>query len=261
MKKIPISPSLDRVPSELRTLMEGVPLYDSSCSPEARVILIDRDGGYFLKCASRGSLASEETMTRYFHRKGLGTEVLLYQSAEEDWLLTRRVRGEDCTHTRYVEDPERLCDTVATLLRQLHETDFSDCPVQNRNESFFSTAEKNHALGRYDASLFCGDWQFSSSDEAWVVAQQGKQYFQSNVLLHGDYCLPNVILEDWHLSGMIDLGNGGVGERHIDLFWGIWTLWFNLKTDRYSGRFLDAYGRDLAEPEMLRSIAAFEVFG
>jgi carboxyl-terminal processing protease len=54
------------------------------------------------------------------------------------------------------------------------------------------------------------------------------------------------------------VGGGGVGDRHVDLFWGSWTLNFNLKTDKYCQRFLDAYGREHFEPEMLRTIAAIE---
>ena len=52
-----------------------------------------------------------------------------------------------------------------------------------------------------------------------------------------------------------------MGDRHIDLFWGMWSLWYNLKTDKYTDRFLDAYGRDRVETEKLRIVAAFEVFG
>ena len=47
----------------------------------------------------------------------------------------------------------------------------------------------------------------------------------------------------------------------MDLFWGMWSLEFNLKTDRYKDRFLDAYGRDVIEEELFRTIAAAEVFG
>ena len=46
-----------------------------------------------------------------------------------------------------------------------------------------------------------------------------------------------------------------------DLFWGMWSLQFNLKTDRYKDRVVDAYGRDRVEEEMFRTIAAAEVFG
>ena len=88
-----------------------------------------------------------------------------------------------------------------------------------------------------------------------------KDALQSKVLLHGDYCLPNIIFDNWKFSGFIDVGNGGVGDRHIDLFWGVWTLWFNLKTNKYQERFLDAYGRDKADETALKIVAAAEVFG
>ena len=36
-------------PAEYRPLLTGADIYDSSCSPAARVYFIDRDGGYYLK--------------------------------------------------------------------------------------------------------------------------------------------------------------------------------------------------------------------
>ena len=62
---------------------------------------------------------------------------------------------------------------------------------------------------------------------------------------------------DRHLS--IDLGCGGVGDRHIDILWGIWTLKFNLGTGKYADRFMDAYGKEMIDPEMLRMVAAMEM--
>ena len=47
-------------------------------------------------------------------------------------------------------------------------------------------------------------------------------------------------------------------DRHIDLFWGIWSLNYNLHTPRYTDRFLDAYGRDGIDPDKLRCVAAME---
>ena len=93
-----------------------------------------------------------------------------------------------------------------------------------------------------------------------MVDSLGK-HLKTDTLLHGDYCLPNIMLDNWRFRGFIDLDCGGIGDRHVDLFWGIWSLGFNLKTDAYRDRFLDAYGRDAVEEEMLRLIAAIEVFG
>ena len=93
------------------------------------------------------------------------------------------------------------------------------------------------------------------------MLDEGKDALQGKALLHGDYCLPNIILNDWKFSAFIDVGDGGVGDRHIDLFWGAWTLFFNLKTQAYRERFLDAYGRDQVNEELLKVVAAIAVFG
>lgn len=261
MKRTLISPDFATFPEEFHSLFSGCPVYDSSCSPDARVFFLDRDGGLFLKSAPAGSLKTEADMTSYFHSKGLSAQVLTYLPAQQDWLLTRAIPGEDCTHQMYLNDPKQLCDTTATLLRQLHEEDFSGCPVTNRNALSIATATRNYAAGRFDKDLFPDSWGFASAGEAWQEIQRNGKFLRSDTLLHGDYCLPNVLLQNWQFSGFIDVGNGGVGDRHFDLFWGAWTLLFNLKTDAYCGRFLDCYGRDKVNAELLRTIAAIEVFG
>ena len=74
-----IKPELERIPDGFHPLLEGAAVYDSSCSPAARVIFVDRNGGYYLKSASAGSLAKEAAMTRYFHAKCVAAEVLAYE--------------------------------------------------------------------------------------------------------------------------------------------------------------------------------------
>lgn len=262
MKRILLNEIPKGIPDRIQPILQGARIYDSSCSPEARVYFIDKDGGYYLKTCDEGTLKREAEMTAYFHKKGMGAEVLEYVSQDAaDWLLTSAISGEDCTHGQYLSEPKRLCDTLAEQLRMLHDTDFAECPVQNRIEEYLALAERNYRTGNYDKSAFPDSFGYKNAEDAWRVLENGKSAFCNNVLLHGDYCLPNIMLDNWRFSGFIDLGNGGVGDRHIDLFWGGWTLWFNLKTHRYGERFLDAYGRDQVDSEMLRVVAAAEVFG
>ena len=257
MKRTPIKPDPSQFPTEFHSMLTA-PVYDSSCSPDAQVFFIDHHGGLFLKSAPAGTLQKEAAMDRFFHQKGLGPQVLSYLTADRDWLLTAQVPGEDCTH--YLSDPKRLCDTTAQLLRQLHETPIDDCPIPDRTAEYVATAIENHRTGRYDATLFPDNWGYSSAEKAIAVVREFAPALKNDTLLHGDYCLPNILLRDWQFSGFIDLGTGGIGDRHIDLFWGVWTLFFNLKTDAWGERFLDAYGRDRIDREILQSIAAFEVF-
>lgn len=260
MKLTPINPDLDTFPTGLRPLLSNAALYDSSCSPEARVIYIDKDGGFFLKTAARGALEREHAMTRYFSKKGLAPKALAYMSSEQDWLLTEKLGGDDCTAARYMDNPKRLCDEIAMRLRMLHEADFADCPIQNHTELFCRRAQRNRAENSYDRSHFPDSFGYTGPEEAWRVIETKGHLLENNTLLHGDYCLPNIILDNWRFSGFIDLDNAGVGDRHVDIFWGIWTLSFNLKTDIWRRRFMDAYGGVIDE-ERLRIVAAYEVFG
>lgn len=216
MKRTPIIPALAAFPPEFRELLVSAPVFDSSCSDSARVYFIDSGGGLFLKTAPKGTLAAEAQMTGFFHSRGLAAEVLAYRSWDADWLLTARVPGEDCLNSRYLDSPQRLCDTLAEILRRLHSLDAAGCPVRHPGAG------------------------------------------ENPVLIHGDFCLPNVMLDDWRFSGFIDLGSAGLGDRHVDIHWALWSLAYNLKTDRYTGRFLDAYGRELVELDRLRAVAERE---
>ena len=261
MRVTPITVDLNDYPEELRPFLTDAAIYDSSCSPEARVIRIDRDGGYFLKSAPKGTLEREADMTRYFFSKGLSQEVLQYVSGERDFLLTRRVVGEDCTDGRYLREPRRLAALLGTRLRLLHETEYEGCPVADHTSRYLQTARQNYERGVGDLSLFSGDFRFQTLDEAWREVERNGHLLKTEALLHGDYCLPNVMLDDWRFSAFIDVGNGGVGDRHVDLFWGAWTLCYNLGVDDYRADFFDAYGRDRIELDKLRLVAAAEVFG
>ncbi len=249
------------LPEEFNRLITGAPVYDSSSSPEARVYLIDKDCGYYLKVSGVGTLKTEALMGAYFHKMGLGAEVLYYQEHEgHDLLLTERVRGEDCTNARYLDEPKRLAAFLGQRLRELHELPTDGCPVSDRITPYLALADKNYSSGSLSRESLACYSHFKSHADAYACLCEGREALKRDTLIHGDFCLPNIILDDWRLSGYIDLGSGGVGDRHIDIFWGLWTLNFNLKTDRFSNIFLDAYGRDKIERERLTVVSAAEVF-
>lgn len=261
MQRTPVSWNREEFPAEFHAFLDGAAVFDSSCSPQARVWFLDKGPGFFLKKAPKGSLQKEAAMTRFFHSKALGAPVLAYESLDDDWMLTLRVPGEDCLWKPYMDEPVRLCDLTAQLLRMLHETPVADCPVPHRTKEYLAAAKRNYLAKAYDASLFPDNWGYATAEEAWAVVEDTGNCLQTDTLLHGDYCLPNILLDNWQFSGFIDLGAAGVGDKHVDLFWGMWSLQFNLKTDRYRDRFLDVYGRESICEELFRTVAAIEVFG
>ena len=253
----PIRVDISTYPIELQEFLTNTKLYDSSCSPQAKVIFIDKDDGYFLKISAVDKLKREADLTKFFYTKGLSAEVLCYISKDQDYLLTRKIQGDDCVFQKYLDNPTKLCDSLAENLTMLHNTDFSGCPVEH-NKRYIDSVEKRFFAGEYDDLILK---EFSSTQEAYDIFKANAHLLKSDTLLHGDPCLPNIILKDWKFSGFIDLGGGGIGDKHVDIFWAIYTLKFNLKTDRYRERFVDAYGRDRIDEEGLKIVMAAEVFG
>jgi aminoglycoside phosphotransferase len=77
---------------------------------------------------------------------------------------------------------------------------------------------------------------------------------EGHVLIHGDYCLPNVLVSDGKLSALIDVGRSGQGDPADDLAAGVWTLQHNYGRG-FAREFLGAYGTPAmteAEIERLR---------
>ena len=64
---------------------------------------------------------------------------------------------------------------------------------------------------------------------------------RGNVLIHGDYCLPNVLVSAGRLSGIVDVGRSGLGRPDDDLAAGVWTLQYNFGPG-FAPYFLEAYG-------------------
>lgn len=199
-------------------------LTDSSCSDNAKTLFVAGSNPAYLKISSRDTLLREYHMTDFLSRHHVAPLPIAYASdAEHDYLLTEAVMGEDGSASSHREQPERLAAVFGEYLRMLHSLPTEGCPYKNR------TAEMiNQMKGKKVTDSTIHELKYFAVDD---------------VIIHGDYCLPNIIMDHFSFKAFIDLGYGGVGDRHYDLYWGIWTLNYNLKTNRYADRFLDAYGR------------------
>lgn len=61
-----------------------------------------------------------------------------------------------------------------------------------------------------------------------------------NDFIHGDLCLPNIFVnKDNEFIGFIDLDNSGLGDKWYDYSWLLWSLEYNLKTNKYNKILLD----------------------
>ncbi|MBQ9121974.1 MAG: phosphotransferase [Lachnospiraceae bacterium] len=223
MNKTKIELNLMDFPEKLRPYMEGAMVYDSSCSDHAKVYYSDL--GYYIKVEEKGKLEVEARAVSLFAERNLGPEMVLYVSTDKDFMVTKEAVGEDCLLEHYLNEPERLCRVLADAMKFLHGLP-ADVPV--------SPCMQLYQEQGYGPKMKC------------------------DTFIHGDFCLPNLMLDDWKLSGFIDVGLSGRGDKHIDIYWALWSLNYNLKTDKYTDLFLDLYGRENIDMDILRIVAAVE---
>ena len=209
-------------PAELHYIFKGARVYDSSSHPSMTVLYSDR--GYYIKIAEKGQLAKEAETARLFEHSGIGVHVVTYVSDKNDYMITTPAKGEDALH--YLDDPERLCKVLAGAMKYLHSRPIIDVPI-------------SPCMDVYNKS-------------------QIRDLLKCDTFIHGDFCLPNVIFDDWQFSSFIDVGSAGIGDKHIDIYWALWSLNYNLGTDKYTERFLELYGNDCIDRNILRLVAETE---
>lgn len=255
MKKTEIQINISDFPKELHSYLAGGRIYDSSSSPQAKVYYIST--GYYLKCGAPGTLQHEALMAGWFYKQGLGAEIISYISEKQDYMLTRAAKGEDCL--AFLDHPEKLCDILAGAMRMLHSISIPDLPLSVSYENCQTALESGR--GNYDSSILMPRFMIASKEEAWEIMQENKHRLKCDTLIHGDFCLPNIMVENGKFTCFIDLAMAGMGDKHVDLYWALWSLQHNLRTEKYTDYFLDLYGRENFEYNMLKVIAAFEAFG
>ena len=241
-------------PEEIRRMVQGSALYDSSCGDTARVYYADN--GLYIKTAAAGALAHEAQMGQVFHAHGLGPQVLCYQAGEQDWLVTREAKGQDLTH--HTHQPRLLCGQMGEKLRLLHDISGEGMP---QSPSIRAYRQGNGVGERFERYVLMDGFPIASRQAAVQLAAAYRLRLKTDVLIHGDACLPNMMLENGRITSLIDFSCAGAGERHIDLFWAVWSLAFNLKTEKYTGDFLAAYGEQDVDRDMIRAISAMEALG
>ncbi|MGT2896127.1 aminoglycoside phosphotransferase APH(3') [Streptococcus entericus] len=245
-------------PKVLAPYLAGASIKDCSSHSTATVWALST--GYFLKVDAPTALAREAQWADWFFQQGLGVEVVLYITDDRDYLLTRAGDGQPAY--AYLDRPEQLCYALAKTLRALHDRPKPPIGDDNRLADYLNTAKANAKAGSFWAKALLPRFGISCREEAYALIAEQQDLLQADTLIHGDYCLPNVLFDDQlNVTALIDLGLAGLSDRHIDLYWAIWSLNYNLGTDQYSDTFLDHYGRDLVNDDKLTLIAAIEAFG
>jgi kanamycin kinase len=163
------------------------------------------------------------------------------RDARVQWLLTNALPGVDATHERLRAEPERLVRLLARGLRQFHRAPTTGCPFDFRIDQALAHVQRRVDLNEIDSSCFNAEHRHLTPTGAVAILERDRPQSEQVVLCHGDYCFPNILIENWSITGFVDLGELALADRWYDLAVGTWTTIWNLGAG-WEETFLAAYG-------------------
>lgn len=186
----------------------------------------------------------EEAARILWASKHLPVPALLDHGSEGgfDWMVTRGLPGRPAVDPDLMADPQRLVPILAEGLRRFHEAPAADCPFE-----FRAGPALEHARARAEAGVIDPEEDLHEEhrhlgvEEALGELQRLFPDDEDLVVCHGDYCLPNVLVEGDRAVGFVDLGELGVADRWWDVAVGAWSCTWNLGPG-FEGLFYRVYG-------------------
>ncbi|MEF9992491.1 MAG: phosphotransferase [Romboutsia sp.] len=221
-------------------------VYDKTFSNRGNVFYIENKRVY-LKVANLNYLKEEYINTLYFNEMGLAPQVLEFvQDKQKDYLITKELVGENGISNNHLKNPEKLAYNFGKHLRMIHSMNLKEKPTTDRIKILLKQCSENVNNDKLDIDEFLHTYGFTPN-QGLLMLDSLSNYYKNDVVIHGDYCLPNIIMNDYEFSGIIDMDSSGLGDRHYDICSALNSLNMNLKTKDYDNIFLDSYGRDMID--------------
>ncbi len=167
------------------------------------------------------------------------------------YLLTTEVEGVPSYSEELRGDMTRVVQDYALTLQEIHALDWSDCPFVDTVDQEIAEAERRLRDGEIDLPIFLekSSGQTPGAVLDWLDEHRG--VMDDLVFTHGDYCMPNVLMTEARVTGVVDWGLAGVADRHRDLFGVTDSLPMNYG-EGWVPLFREAYGIDEIDPERIK---------
>lgn len=163
------------------------------------------------------------------------------------YLLMTRVEGKMSCDEAYMRQPALLTKMLADALKTMWQIDVSDCPCIWNIDRKLKLAKYwvEHDMVDVDnvEPDTYGPNGFDSPRALFQWLTENKPQ-EEPVLSHGDFTLPNILFEDGHIKGYIDLGRMGVADKWQDISLCYRSLQHNFD-GKYNGKKYDGYHPDM----------------
>ena len=209
---------------------------------------------FYLKAsADAGALAAEVARLEWLvSRVTVPTIVEFVRTDARAYLLTRALPG--VAAHQYRGMPRRCVELLAEGLRAWHRLPVDACPFDARLATMVAQARANAEAGRVDETDFDSSRIGRTALDLLAELAATQPGNEDLVVAHGDYCLPNIVIDGDRVAGFVDVGRAGVSDRYRDLAIAARSIEYNIGGE-WVAPFFTAYG---LEPDS-RRIAFYQL--
>lgn len=123
----------------------------------------------------------------------------------------RPLPGSPAVSSQLMSHPDRLARALGRALRDFHDRGIGDCPFSNSAADMLARVERNHRARELDEVMARAIGE-TDIDRIYERIRAGARLLEDDVVVHGDFCLPNVFFDgEYRFAGFIDLGMAGRG--------------------------------------------------
>jgi aminoglycoside phosphotransferase len=133
------------------------------------------------------------------------------------YLLLSEIPGVPAIDAPPEKDIPGVIEELVNGLKMIHELPAKDCPFHAPLEDRIEAARERMLEGLVDEDDFDRERLGRTARDLFEELTRSVPEKEDFVFTHGDFCAPNVILDDGKLSGFVDWDGAGVADRYQDL--------------------------------------------
>jgi kanamycin kinase len=157
-------------------------------------------------------------------------------------LLTEALPGHDATRPEWQSDLPALVRALGRGLRAFHDAVGEEwCPFRFDIARALAHVEERVRADDIDPAGFHREHAHLTPAAALAELESLTPGDEDLVVCHGDYCAPNVLLQDGVVTGFVDLGELGAADRWWDVAVGAWSVGWNFG-EALEPLFYEGYG-------------------
>jgi aminoglycoside phosphotransferase len=192
--------------------------------------------------SSKFSLLQEKLRLDWLKNKLPVPEVLMFAEDENnEYLLLSEISGVPAIDDSLKNNIPHIIEQLVNGLKMIHQLPIEKCPFDTQLDDKIEVARERMMKGLVEEEDFDDERQGRTAEDVFEELIATEPPDEDLVFTHGDYCVPNVILENGKLSGFVDWAEAGIADRFQDIALLSRSVWNNFGR-KYEESVFEIYG-------------------